>query len=178
MFKRTMAGTGALSAILVVALSGPGAGCRTEAGPQAHAPAKPPHDPWLHGSEAEKFHQVETQMRGLDIAMMEVGYRFTELYFAGKDRNWPYAKYQAEKIGHVIRLGIERRPKRAVSAQPFLAEDVPAILQAIDKRNDEVFNTGMERLRSSCMRCHVAEKLPEFTLEFPEHRISPIRTVR
>ena len=140
--------------------------------------AKPAQDSWLKPGEADKFHQIEAQLRGFDITMMEVGYRFTELYWAGKDRNWPYAKYQAEKIGHVIRLGIERRPKRAASAQPFLSEEMPAILQAIEKQNDDVFQAGIERLRASCMRCHVLEKLPDFTLEFPERRISPIRRVR
>lgn len=51
--------------------------------------------------------------------MVEVGYRFTELYFAGKEHNWDYAKYQAEKIEVALRLGLERRPKRAQSAQFF-----------------------------------------------------------
>ncbi len=162
-------------AFAAIALAGVSAGCRAVPAPE---PAQPAKESWLKVSVDDKFHQVEAQLRGFDITMMEVGYRFTELYWAGKDRNWPYAKYQAEKIGHVIRLGIERRPKRAPSSQPFLAEEVPAILQAIDKKNDDAFQAGIERLRASCMRCHVLEKLPDFTLEFPEHRISPIRKAR
>lgn len=146
--------------------------------PSPPSGAEPARESWLKPADAGKFHQIESQLRGFDITMMEVGYRFTELYWAGKDQNWAYAKYQAEKIGHVIRLGIERRPKRAPSAQPFLAKEVPAILQAIDNRTDEAFQAGIERLRASCMRCHVLEKLPDFTLEFPEHRSSPIRKVR
>jgi hypothetical protein len=140
-------------------------------------PSGPARESWLKPADAEKFHQIESQLRGFDITMMEVGYRFTELYWAGQDRNWAYAKYQAEKIGHVIRLGIERRPKRAASAQPFLSEEVPAILQAVEKKTVPDFQAGIERLRASCMRCHVLEKLPDFTLEFPEHRMSPIRKV-
>jgi hypothetical protein len=149
-----------------------GAGCQA---PPEGAPAKAPHEPWLQGDDEAKFRQVENQFRGMDVAMMEVGYRFSELYFAGRDRNWPYAKYQAEKIGHVVRLGLERRPKRAPSAQPFLAEEIPAILQAVEKQTPEAFQAGIERLRAACMRCHVLEKLPDFILEFPEHRPSPIR---
>src|SRR5688572_19353742 len=53
---------------------------------------------WLLASPGERNAQVERHFRGLDVAMMEVGYRFAELYFAGMDGNWPYAKYQAEKI--------------------------------------------------------------------------------
>jgi len=48
--------------------------------------------------------------------MAEVGYRFTEMYWAGKDRNWPYARYQLHKIETTLKLGVERRPKRAASA--------------------------------------------------------------
>lgn len=180
MVQRMTLGGLAGAAILALSLSGLGAGCQAPPDPKlVQGPAaKPPPDPWLKGSDNEKFHQVETQLRGFDVTMMEVGYRFTELYFAGKDRNWPYAKFQAEKIGHVIRLGLERRPKRALSAQPFLADELPAILQAVEKQTDDAFLSGMERLRAACMKCHVAEKFPDFNLEFPEHRVSPIRKAR
>ena len=132
---------------------------------------------WLKGTADDKFTQVEKQLRGLDKTMVEVGHRFTELYFAGKEHNWDYAKYQAEKIDVALRLGLERRPKRAQSAQFFLADEIPAILNAIESKHDEVFQKGMDRLRSSCMKCHNLEKVPYFTVEFPEHRASPIRNI-
>jgi hypothetical protein len=128
--------------------------------------------------QEERFHKVEVQLRGLDVAMMEVGNRFTELTFAGRDRNRPHAKYKAERIGLVIRPGIEGRSKRAASAKPFLDEEIPAMLSAIERQIDEAFQAGIERFRTSRMRRHVAEKLPDFTLELPEHRGSPIRRTR
>ncbi|MBI4563426.1 MAG: hypothetical protein HY716_01865 [Planctomycetes bacterium] len=146
--------------------------------PHSSAQDSPATDGWLKGSEAEKFDQLEAHLRGLDVAMIEIGYRFAEVYFAGKDRNWTYAKYQAEKIGLAMDLAIRRRPKRAASATPFLADEVPAILKAIDSHDGQVFQRGMERLRSACMSCHVAEKVQDFTIEFPEHRLSTIRTSR
>jgi hypothetical protein len=133
---------------------------------------------WLKGTVDDRFTQVEKQLRGLDKTMVEVGYRFTELYFAGKEHNWDYAKYQAEKIDLAIRLGLERRPKRAQSAQFFLADEMPAVLKAIGSKDDEVFQKGMDRLRSSCMKCHNLEKVPFFTVEFPEHRASPVRNIQ
>lgn len=132
---------------------------------------------WLQGTADDKFNQVEKQLRGFDKTMAEVGYRFTELYFAGKDRNWDYAKYQTEKIDAAIRLGLERRPKRTQSAQFFLTDEIPAVFGAIESRDDEVFQKGMERLRSSCMKCHNLEKVPFFTVEFPEHRLSPVQNI-
>src|SRR5688572_333197 len=94
---------------------------------------------WLKGTAEEKFNQIEKQLRGLDKTMAEVGYRFTELYFAGKEHNWDYAKYQAEKMDLAIRLGLERRPKRAQSAQFFLADEIPVVLKAIESKDDETF---------------------------------------
>lgn len=63
--------------------------------------------------------------------MVETGHRYVELYWAGEDGNWEFAKYQLEKIKHTIELGIERRPKRAVSAQGFMTVAVPQLAEAI-----------------------------------------------
>jgi hypothetical protein len=133
---------------------------------------------WLKGTPGEQLRTVEKQLRGLDVAMAEIGYRFTELYFAGQDRNWDYAKYQAEKMDLTLRLALERRPKRAASAQPFLKEDLPFVQQAIESGDPAGFRQAMERLRTACMKCHAEENVPYFTVEFPERRISPVRTIR
>jgi hypothetical protein len=110
--------------------------------------------------------------------MAEVGYRFTELHFAGEDGNWDYAKYQAEKIDLALRLALERRPKRAKSSQPFLNDALPPVQQAIAGRDKKTFREAMERLRTACMKCHADENVPYFTVEFPERRLSPVRNPR
>ena len=142
-----------------------------------HAEVTAPATDWLGGSAEERFATVEKQFRGLDVAMAEIGYRFTELYFAGLDRNWDYAKYQAEKIDLALRLALERRPQRARSAQPFLEEDLPAVRAAIAGRDPAVFAAAMERLRTACMKCHAEESVPYFTVELPQQRLAPIRRV-
>jgi len=133
------------------------------------------HAPWLHGKPQEKFLQVERHFRGTDIAMIEVGYRFTELYFAGQDGNWTYAEYQVKKIEKVIRLAMERRPKRSESASLFLKEDLPEVRVAVEAKDREKFQSAMKALRAACMKCHVREKVPYFTVELPSQRLSPIR---
>jgi hypothetical protein len=133
---------------------------------------------WLQGTMDERFHQVEQQLRGFDRTMVEVGYRFTELYFAGQDRNWDYAKYQLEKLETALHLGFERRPKRAASAQSFLTASLPTMREVVEKADSELFQAEIERLRSACMYCHVLEEVPYFTVELPERRLSPIRTSR
>ncbi len=130
---------------------------------------------WLTGSVDERFEKSERQFRGMDVTMIEVGYRFSELYFAGIDRNWPYARYQLEKLETALELGLERRPLRAGSARPFLHEDLPAVAEALETEDSEYFLASMERLRSGCMRCHVSEDVPFFVVEFPSHRTSVIQ---
>jgi len=84
---------------------------------------------WLSGTTEEKFAQIERRLRGLDVTIAEIGYRYGELQFARKDRNWDYAKYQAEKIDLALRLSLERRPKRAQPSQPFLNDSLPTMLR-------------------------------------------------
>jgi hypothetical protein len=136
--------------------------------------AQEPGPQWLNPDPAGALVQIENQFRGFDQTMSEVGYRFTELYFAGEDRNWPYAEYQLEKIEHTIRLGLERRPKRAASAQEFLNEVLPDVVPLVKEHDPAAFSKAMDRLKVGCMTCHVAEELPHFIVKFPTHRIAPI----
>ena len=53
---------------------------------------------WIKGTEAQQLETIEKQFRGFDNTMVEVGYRYKELYWAGQDKNWEYANYQLEKI--------------------------------------------------------------------------------
>ena len=72
---------------------------------------------WIRGDSQERWTTVERHLRGLDIAMVEIGYRYQELYWAGVDSNWEYATYQAKKIGLALENALERRPKRRASAK-------------------------------------------------------------
>lgn len=130
---------------------------------------------WLRGEGEGRVKQIENHLRGFDVAMMEIGYRYTELHFAVQDRNWDYAAYQADKIEHVLELALERRPKRAASAKVFLDQDWPVVKEGIRSLQAERADLAMERLRTACMRCHVAEKVPFFVLQVPERRLTPIR---
>jgi hypothetical protein len=130
---------------------------------------------WIGGDADERFARVEKHLRGFDVAMTEIGYRYTELYFAVTDRNWDYADYQLGKIQLVLELAVERRPKRARSAGAFLEDDLPAVHAGIKSREPEAASAAMDRLRTACMKCHVSEEVPYFTLREPDRRLAPIR---
>lgn len=117
---------------------------------------------WLSGSSQERFLKIEHQLRGLDQAMAEIGYRYGELLVAGRERNWDYATYQAQKIDLSLKLALERRPKRASSAQSFLHKDLPAVVQAIQHKDGQRMDGALERLHNSCVACHQAENVQFF----------------
>ena len=94
---------------------------------------------WIKGNEQEKLETIENRFRGFDMAMVETGYRYQELYWAGQDENWEYADYQLEKIQKAIENGLERRPKRAQSAQHFLTVTLPQMKEALKKKGYSCF---------------------------------------
>lgn len=133
-----------------------------------------PQGSWVKGNKNEQLKTIETQFRGFDKTMVEVGYRYTELYWSGKDQNWDYAKYQLQKIDKSIRLGLKRRPKRAKSAQHFLKYVIPEMKKAIQSKDTVKFNKNFSMLRANCINCHTMEKLPSFIVQIPTNRLSPI----
>ncbi len=134
----------------------------------------PAQGEWIKGSENKKIKTIEKQFRGFDMAMVETGYRYQTLYWAGQNENWEYAEYQINKIKKAINNGLERRPKRAASAEFFLSESIPAMQSAIKSNNKALFNTQFEQLTKSCNQCHQMENIPSFKVIIPTQKVSPL----
>jgi hypothetical protein len=130
---------------------------------------------WIKVNEKEKIEIIERQFRGFDNAMVETGYRYQELYWAGQDENWEYAAYQLEKIKVAIENGLQRRPKRAQSAANFLNQALPEVQSSVAIKNTVIFNENFQLLTTHCNSCHAKEGVPFFTVKVPTERQSPIR---
>lgn len=130
---------------------------------------------WIKGSETDKLNIIENQFRGFDNAMVETGYRYQELYWAGVDKNWAYGDYQLNKIEKAIQLGLERRPKRELSAKHMLNYAIPEMRKAIKQQDSVIFQNGFTNLTNSCLGCHASERVSFFKVKPPIHRQSPIR---
>ncbi|HMO18506.1 MAG TPA: hypothetical protein PKA63_09505 [Oligoflexia bacterium] len=50
-----------------------------------------PNLTWLKVPSDKQFGLIEKHFRGFDTTMIEVGYRYNELYWAGSDKNWEFA---------------------------------------------------------------------------------------
>ena len=130
---------------------------------------------WIKGTEQEKIKTIEKHFRGFDNAMVETGYRYQELFWAGQDQNWEYADYQLEKIKIAIENGLERRPKRAKSAEHFLAYVLPEMKKSLESKDTAIFNKNFQKMTINCNSCHAKEKVPFFNVQIPTERHSPIR---
>jgi len=130
---------------------------------------------WIKGTEAEQIKTIEKQFRGFDNAMVETGYRYQELYWAGQDQNWEYANYQIEKIKIAIENGLERRPKRAKSAEHFLTYVLPEMKKTLEIKDTVIFNKNFQTMTINCNSCHAMEKVQFFSVQIPTERQSPIR---
>lgn len=130
---------------------------------------------WIKGNPLKQINTIEKQFRGFDMAMVETGYRYQELYWAGQDENWDYANYQINKIEKAIKNGLERRPKRAQSAQHFLSVVLPELQKSIANRDALQFKEKFNTLTINCNACHLMERVPFFTVKTPLERQSPIR---
>ena len=129
---------------------------------------------WITGTEAEQLKTTERHFRGLDVAMVEIGYRYQELYWAGQDDNWEYASYQLDKIKLSLTNSIERRPLRKEFGNYFLENDFPLMGEAVSKKDTTVFNDAFQIFTLSCNSCHAKEKVPFFNVTIPVVRTSII----
>ena len=133
---------------------------------------------WLSSDKDSAFVQIEKHLRGFDLAMKEVGYRYNELYFAGTDENWSYVQYHLEKIKTAIDNGLERRPKRAASAKAFLEYSIPSLMKTVQSKNKDAFVKEFEMFRQSRNSCHINEKVDFVKVVIPKIRLSPVEVIQ
>ena len=133
---------------------------------------------WIRGDSHERWTTVGRHLRGLDVAMVEIGYRYQELYWAGVDSNWEYANYQVRKIDLALEDALERRPKRRASAETMFVSALEEVKQAIMLKERAAFEQAFEGMSAACNSCHAAEGVASFHVEPPTDRKSPIRAPR
>ena len=142
----------------------------------AQVPDSPRPGGWLKSLPPEKqIEAIDRQFRGFDMAMFEVNYRYTEMYFAGIEGNWDYALYTGEKIAWAIQNGFERRPKRRKNAEEiFFKGPYPEVLDAIRKKDIKLFKDRVDVLRTACNACHIAEKVGFIQVGTPSIKQTPL----
>ena len=130
---------------------------------------------WLPSGPEARWDAVAGHLRGLDVAMVEIGYRYGELYWGGLDQNWSYAGYQVRKIQLALQNALERRPKRRASTEATFLPVLNEMAEVVQERDATRFGETFERMTTACNACHAAEAVPSFHVILPTVRYSPIR---
>lgn len=151
--KRVRRRRGAVAVIAALSIAGAA---------YAQMPEPPKPGGWLKKLPPnQQTDAIDRQLRGFDMAMFEVNYRYIEMYFGAIEGNWDYALYTGEKIAWALMNGYERRPKRRANAEEiFLKGAYPKVLDAIRKKDIALFKQSFGELRSACNACHTAENVP------------------
>lgn len=130
---------------------------------QPGAAQAPNRDNWLLNapSDEARFRLIENQARGFSAAMIEVGQRYEFLYAALGDGNFSLASYQWDKIRDAVQAGYVRRPGRQANADARLLEPLFTPVREALRSNDATRAwTAFGEVRTACMACHEAERVP------------------
>ncbi len=88
--------------------------------------------------------------------MIQMGERYRNLYWAGKQGKWQFAQYQLEEMGGLIKTLKITRPKRAASIKESFGHAFEPVEAAIKNKNWGQFSRSFETMRSHCIACHKA----------------------
>ena len=122
----------------------------------AHVIAETGNDDWRKtGNDKEKLDNVVQVIPSAADIMFQMGERYRNLYWAGKQGKWEFAQYQTEEMQSLIKKLIITRPKRAATARVFLLDGFKGFEEAISQKDWGKFQSAFEHMRERCMTCHV-----------------------
>ena len=109
--------------------------------------------------------------------MSDVGYHWTNLWFAGETKNWPLAQFYFQESRQHILWTIQLRPVRKgpdgsdVNLVPiFESIDTSAfrsVADAIQAKDSAAFSAAYRETLQACYGCHKASGLPYLRPEVP-----------
>lgn len=115
--------------------------------------------------------------------MADVEFHFANLWFAGKNGNWPLATFYLNETRSHLNWTVRIRPVRRVSTgefdlRPMLASveasGLAGIKQAIDDEDADAFDAAYRAMMGQCYACHVAAEKPFLEPHIPETPPSPM----
>jgi hypothetical protein len=124
---------------------------------------QPPSANWLLDAkdDQERFRRLQIHAGGTDQQMWQVGYRFQQVYQAIIDQNWELGRHHWTKLRDVMNVALMKRPNRTPNAEAmFLDSQWEKLERALESKDANGAREAFLLERSTCMACHVAEKMP------------------
>jgi hypothetical protein len=102
--------------------------------------------------------------------MIDVGWHMQNLWFAAQKKNWPLAAFEFDETRNRIRWTIRINPLRkdAEGKEVDLkgifdgidTSSLPALKQAVEKKDSKAFVTAYKQMLESCYACHKTSGKP------------------
>lgn len=147
--------------------------------------AQPADDSAALKAEVEALrHLVPSQSH----AMADVDYHFSNLWFAGRNANWPLAEFYLNETRSHLGWAVRIRPVRKLSSGQEL--DLRPMLQgvensglaqlrgAIQKRDGTAFEAAYRQMLNECYACHQLAEKPYLRPHVPESPATRIIDLR
>jgi len=143
------------------------------------------------GEVAELKAEIET-LKGMlpsqSHSMVDVEYNYANLWFAGKNQNWPLATFYLNETRSHLNWTVRLRPVRKLAnggdldLRPILKgiEDggLATIKAAIDKHDGGAFEAAYKGMLGQCIACHEAAEKPFLRPDVPKAPPSPLIDMR
>ena len=114
------------------------------------------NDDWRQtGDQEEKLNNIVQVIPSAADIMFQMGERYRNLYWAGKQGKWEFAQYQTEEMQRLVKTLIITSPKRADTAKVFLHDAFDGYGKAINDKDWGKFQNAFENMRVRCMACHI-----------------------
>jgi hypothetical protein len=156
---------------ILAALSAASAGCARV------APAAAPDDARRVEDLAAEVKALKDLVPDQAHIMADVGYHFTNLWFAGVAENWPLADFYLGETKSHLRWAVRRIPIRKDNAgrdvnlgnilEAFENSQLTELKQAVDGKDKARFEAVYKQALTACYACHKASDKPYLRPQVP-----------
>lgn len=118
----------------------------------------------------ETVEQLRALLPSQSHAMMDVEYHFANLWFAGREANWPLATFYLNETRSHVQWTVRLRPVRKLASgqdlelkplyDSFESGGVAAVRAAIEHKDRREFDASYRQTLALCHACHVAAEKP------------------
>jgi hypothetical protein len=175
----------ALLALAPTLLLGAAAACRRTQAPDSAPPSQgstaspgaPQAEPDI-AALREDVARLKRLTPSQSHAMQDVGYHYTNLWFAGLKANWPLATFYLDETRSHLKWAVRIIPKRKVSAgevdldgirEAFEGSYLADVQKAIEAKSVARFSEAYKSSLEGCYACHKASEKPYLRPQIPAH---------
>jgi hypothetical protein len=154
------------------------------AGCDGAAPAAAPEDAMRAEDLAAQVKALQELVPDQAHIMADVGYHFTNLWFAGNAENWPLADFYLGETRSHLRWAVRAKPIRKDNAgrdinltnilEAFENSQLTQLKKAVDRKDKAAFEAAYKDSLTICYTCHKASDKPYLRPQVPTKPEAPI----